>query len=99
MDQAGRILQVAIDDDHGVTLGVVQACAKGGLVPEIPAEVDNFVVGVSGQEAFQDFPGAVLGTVVHENQFVFDGLEFLFQNAVSLRDDFFFVVNGNDDGQ
>ena len=99
VDEGGRILQVSVDNHYRITLGVVQSGAKSGLVPEIPTEVHQLVGRTCGNQTFQDFTGAVLGTVVHENQLVLDFLEFFFQNPVGFGNDFFFVIDGDDDGQ
>ena len=72
---------------------MVEACAKCSLVAEVAAEVDNLVVRVPGEEAFHDFSGAVLGTVVYENEFVFDILELFLQDAVGFGNDLFFIKN------
>ena len=93
MDEARRVLQVAVDDDDGCALGVVKTCAECSLVAEVTAKVDDFVVRVPGEEAFHDFSGAVLGTVVYENEFVFDILELFLQDAVGFGNDLFFIKN------
>ncbi len=40
-DDLGRVLQVGVDDDHGVAAGVVQAGGDGDLVAEVAREVDH----------------------------------------------------------
>jgi hypothetical protein len=77
---------------------MVEARAEGGLVAKVTAEVDNLVVRVARKQALDNFAGPVLGTVVHENEFVLVFLEFFFQNAVSFGNNFFFVKYGNDYG-
>ena len=72
---------------------MVEACAKCSLVPEVAAEVDNLVVRVPGEEAFHDFSGAVLGTVVDKNEFVLDILKLFLQDAVGFGNDLFFIKN------
>ena len=91
VDKAGRVLQVAVDNHDGIARGMVEARTEGGLVAEVTAEIDNLVVRVRGEETLDDFAGAVLGTVVHENELVLDALEFFLEDAVGLGDDFFFV--------
>jgi len=98
VDQAGRILQVAVDNHYRIAGGMVEARAEGGLVAKVTAEVDNLVVRVARKQALDNFAGAVLGTVVHENEFVLVFLEFLLEDAVRFGNDFFFVKNGNDYG-
>ena len=85
------------DNHHRIAGRMVKPCAEGGLVPEVAAEVDNPVVRISREEPLDDFARLVLGAVVHENELVLDILEFLFEDAVSFRNDFFFVKDRNDD--
>ena len=98
VDEARRVLQVPVDNHDGVADAVVESRAECGLVAEVAAEVDDLVVRVAGEEPFHDFAGAVLGTVVHENQFVLDVLEFFLEDTVGLGNNFFFVKNRNDYG-
>ena len=96
MDQARRVLQVAVDNDDCIAGTMIEARAECRLVPEIAAEVDNLVVWILGQERFNDFASLVLGTIVYKDELVFDILEFFFKNTVGFGDDFFFVKNRND---
>ena len=90
-------MQVAVDNYHGIACRMIEACAECGLVAEIAAEVDNLVVRVARQKRFYDFAGTVLGTIVYENELVFNILEFFFENAVGFCNDFFFVKDWNND--
>ena len=96
MDEARRVLQVAVDNHYRIADCVVEPRAEGGLVTEIAAEVDNLVVRVARKEPFDDFAGAVLGTVVHKDELVFIFLELFFQDAVGLGNNFFFVKDRYD---
>ena len=97
VDEAWRVLQVAVDNHHRIADCMVEPRAEGGLVPEIAAEVDNLVIRIARKQSLDNFARLVLRTVVHENEFVFDILEFFFENAVGFGNDFFFVKDGNDD--
>ena len=91
-------MQVAVDNHYRIADCVVEPRAEGGLVAEIAAEVDNLVVRVARKQALDDFAGPVLGTVVHENEFVLVFLELLFEDAVRFGNNFFFVKDGYDYG-
>jgi hypothetical protein len=91
VNQAWRVLQVTVDDYHGIANAMVETGAKCSLVPEVAAEVDNLVVRVSGEETFHDFAGSVLGTIVDKNEFVLDILKLFLQDAVSFGYDLFFI--------
>ena len=94
-DKAWRVLKVSVNNDDCIALCMVEACTECGLVPEVTAEVDNLVAWRCREQFFKDFASAVLGTVVHENEFVLDVLEFFFQDAERLGHNFFFVKNRN----
>jgi len=93
VDEAWRVLQVAIDDDDGIACAMVEACAKGCLMAKVTAEIDDFIVRVTREKAFHDLAGAILGTVIYENEFVFDILELFLQDAVGFGNDLFFIKN------
>ena len=46
-DYFGRILQVGVDDDHGVARGMFQAGGDGHLVAEISGELNDANSGVT----------------------------------------------------
>ncbi len=93
-----RVLQVSVDDDDGLSPGMPESRAECRLVPEVPAEAYQPVLRRRGQEAFQDFARPVRGTIVDENQLVLDVGKFLFEDGERLCDDFFFIVERDDDG-
>jgi hypothetical protein len=100
-DDLGRILKVGVDQDNGVTFGVVEAGGNRDLVAEIARQADNAGVFARVLDVLEQGRCRVLASVVH-----IDDLErhsHAGQNGhetfVRMGDDFLLVIAGYDHGQ
>ena len=93
-DLLGRVLQVAVHDDHAVALCLLKTGEHGGLLAEVAAEVDAYHMFVRLCAAPDLVPGSVARAVVHEQQLVVDLriAQDLPQALGGDGDHFFFIV-------
>ena len=69
VDQAGRMLAVAVHEQHGAEPGMVEAGEQSGLLAEIARQRDHLDVERIGDERTGDLGGAVAAAVVDIDDF------------------------------
>ncbi len=99
-DDFGRVLKIAVDQDHAVAGGVVDAGSDGGLMAEIAGEADELDAGVLGVIFANNLGGAVAAAVIDQDDFpvVAGGVEGGADAAAELGEVVFFVEDGGYDG-
>jgi len=94
------VLEVGIHQDHGITSGMVQRCAQGGLMAEVPGQHHDFDTDVVPRRFQEQLAGLVAATVVYENDFVrspWNSVEYTQYSLEQFRKDIFFVIDRNAD--
>ena len=69
VDHGKRILQIRIQEHHGIAGSVIQSGGRGDLVPEIPGEVQHSDARVGGSPFRQKRERLIRTPVIHQNQF------------------------------
>jgi hypothetical protein len=98
-DDLGGILQVRIDDDHGIAVGIVQSSSKGGLMAEVARQQH----GLDPRVVFgkvRDYLGrTVRAAIINKNdlQTKIPVPQHLDEPLIGQRDDILFIEAGNDD--
>ena len=69
LDQAGRMLAVAVDEQHGAEPGVIEAGEQGRLLAEIARQRDDLDVERPGRQRAGDAAGCVAAAVVDIDDF------------------------------
>ena len=97
-DEGGGILQIHVHGNHGIALGLMQACGHGRFLAEVAGQVDQGHAGIAGNGLFDHFTGAVAAAVIDEHDFkpVFEGSQFGIYRADEGVYALFLVVNGHD---
>ena len=97
-DQLGGVLQVGVDEHHGVAAGVVEARAERRLVPEVAGQSEDTHPRVGGRHRLQDAGAAVTAAVVDEEDLARAGQrgEHGREPLVEVRQDLFFVFDRHD---
>ena len=104
-DLVGVVLEVAVHGEDELALRVVEAGGEGGGLAEVAAEFDDEDARIDGGDLFKEAVGAVAGAVVDEDEFKGlarvgeHGFHDGFEAVVEGGDVFFFVVEGDDDGE
>src|SRR5262249_45053679 len=100
-DQLGRILQVGVDQDRGVTGAVIESGAERRLMSEVARQGEDLDAFVTAGQLLQEGGGAVQAAVVHEEYLhvAGQGPERGGEPLVEGRQDLLLVVDRNDDGQ
>ena len=96
----GRMLEIVVHCDNEISLDIMETAQKGGMLAEISCHLEYFDPVVLCAESLHDFPGAVLGTVIHQEQFkgfFYFFIEYFCQPCVQLIQHVFAVVYGNND--
>ena len=96
-DDLGRVLEIGVDDDHGVAGRQVDARGDGHLVAKVPREAGDAEVRVALGQALENLQRAVGAAVVDQHDFVVvlggqagqHGLD----ASVKLLDQFFFAID------
>src|SRR4029450_13272690 len=100
-NQLGRILQIRIDDDDGVALGVIEPRRQRDLLAEVAAEIDDRDSGIRILQAMEDIQGIVRAAVVdiEHLEIDHDRIEYGAKPLMKRRQDLPLVVSGNNDGK
>jgi hypothetical protein len=69
-DHFGRVLQVPVHDDHGLTCGVIDPRTNGCLMAEIAAQVQHDNPRISALNLVKQAWRPVSTAVVNENQLI-----------------------------
>ena len=94
-----RILQIAIDQDHGVAAGEVESSRDRELVAEVPGQEEELDPLVAGAQLAHHLAAAVGAAVVHEDELAVavdlpgDGVE----PAVQLGEHLLLVAHRHDE--
>jgi len=99
-DDAGRVLQVSVDDDHSLALSVIRTCGNGDLMSKISGEVDDVHPRILLVQVQHDFVGSIPTAIVDQHQLPRLSQRFHgFGDAlVELGQDGFLVVDRCDNG-
>lgn len=96
-----RVLQVRVQSDHHLAPGRLKAGEDGLVLAEIAVKLQSpEVFRVLIVELGEDFPGAVAGAVIHQDDFkgALHVAESAHQPLSQLPEVLFFVINGDDYG-
>jgi hypothetical protein len=68
--QFGRVLQIGVDDQDGVTAAQVESRGQRQLVTVIARQVDRDQVRILGREFLHDRPARIARAVIHQNDLI-----------------------------
>jgi len=68
-DQLWRVLQIGIDDHHGIAGGIIEPRGHGDLLAEIPAQINDGHPGVAFLQRAKDVGRSVLAAVIDIDDF------------------------------
>jgi hypothetical protein len=99
--QLGRVLQVGVDDDHGIARSQVEPGRHGGFLAEIAAQVDERNARIASAQRPDQRQRPVAAAIVDVDDFRahVDQLEHQAQALVESFQHGFFVVRRHDHGQ
>ena len=69
-DQFRRILEICVDDNHGIAKGMIQARCNGDLMSKIPAKIQELNMWICLGLFFYYLDGPILASVIYEQVFV-----------------------------
>jgi hypothetical protein len=98
-NEFGRVLQIGVDDHHGIAVGVVEAGAHRDFLAEVARQVDEGDARVSFPQRHEQRPCAVAAAVVDIDDFGAgaERIEHRSEPTVELRQYGLLVVDRDDD--